>query len=177
MKRSLMSRRAALADDHRRRRRVRWLRRGSADAVAVVDERNDLEATLDEPARRRRSRTPRRSARSRGGHLGVPRRCRPRPSRSSSQREEYAREAEQLGVKVRTADHEKLEEVRKQYFGGSQTKSRRLKDQGTRGVACAEDTSASAAITSGSTTRSPNDVKGHGRRRPSVLRQEQGQYA
>src|SRR4249919_2575811 len=94
-----------------------------ADAVAVVDGATISRATLDDLlARAKKSYTAQKRAFPKAGTSEY-QTLQTQAVAFLVQREEYAREAEQLGVKVTDAQiAKKVGEVKKQYFGGSQTK-------------------------------------------------------
>src|SRR5512147_719313 len=94
-----------------------------ADAVAVVDGTTISRTTLDELlARAKKSYTAQKRAFPKAGTSEY-QTLQTQAVAFLVQREEYAREADRLGIKVTDAQiTKKLQEVKKQYFGGSQTK-------------------------------------------------------
>jgi parvulin-like peptidyl-prolyl isomerase len=103
-----------------------------ADAVAVVDGSTITRASLDELlARAKKSYAAQNRDFPKAGTAEY-QSLQTQAVAFLVQREEYAREADELGVQVTDAElTKKLDEVKKQYFGGSQAKFLKgLKDQG-----------------------------------------------
>ena len=131
-----------------------------ADAVAVVDGTTIPRSTLDDLlARAKKSYTAQKRAFPKAGTSEY-QTLQTQAVAFLVQREEYAREAEQLGIKVTDAQiAKKLDEVKKQYFGGSQTKFEKgLEDQGYTEATLREDIR-SQLLTEGIYNKVTNDVK------------------
>ena len=131
-----------------------------ADAVAVVDGTTISRTTLDDLlARTKKSYTAQKRAFPKAGTSQY-QTLQTQAVAYLVQREEYAREAEQLGIKVTDAQiAKKLDEVKKQYFSGSQTKFEKgLKDQGYTEATLREDIR-SQLLTEGIYNKVTNDVK------------------
>ena len=112
-----------------------------ADAVAVVDGTTITEASLDELlARAKKSYTAQKRAFPKAGTAEY-QSLQTQAVAFLVQREEYAREADQLGIEVTDAQiAKKLDEVRKQYFGDDQKKFEKgLKNQGYTVATLRED--------------------------------------
>ena len=131
-----------------------------SDAVAVVDGTTISRSTLDDLlARAKKSYTAQKRAFPKAGTSEY-QTLQTQAVAFLVQREEYAREAEQLGIKVTDAQiAKKLDEVKKQYFGGSQTKFEKgLEDQGYTEATLREDIR-SQLLTEGIYNKVTNDVK------------------
>jgi parvulin-like peptidyl-prolyl isomerase len=131
-----------------------------SDAVAVVDGTTISRSTLDELlARAKKSYTAQKRSFPKAGTSEY-QTLQTQAVAFLVQREEYAREAEQLGIEVTdTQIAKKLDEVKKQYFGGSQTKFEKgLKDQGYTEATLREDIR-SQLLTEGIYNKVTNDVK------------------
>ena len=178
MKRSLAARRRRSGRRHRGRRRLRRLRRGPRrlrSPSSTARRSRGPRSTSCSPARR--SRTPRRSAHSRRPGRPSTRPSRRRRSRTSSSAQEYASEADKLGIKVTDAQiAKKIDEVQQAVLRREPEEVREgARRPGLhRGHASAK-TSARSSSPRGSTRRSPNDVKVTDADVKAVLRQEQGE--
>ena len=131
-----------------------------SDAVAVVDGTTISRSTLDDLlARAKKSYTAQKRAFPKAGTSEY-QTLQTQAVAFLVQREEYAREAEQLGIKVTDAQiAKKLDEVKKQYFSGSQTKFEKgLEDQGYTEATLREDIR-SQLLTEGIYNKVTNDVK------------------
>jgi parvulin-like peptidyl-prolyl isomerase len=131
-----------------------------ADAVAVVDGTTISRSTLDDLlARAKKSYTAQKRAFPKAGTSEY-QTLQTQAVAFLVQREEYAREAEQLGIKVTDVQiAKKVDEVKKQYFSGSQAKFEKgLKDQGYTQATLREDIR-SQLLTEGIYNKVTNDVK------------------
>ena len=131
-----------------------------ADAVAVVDGTTISRTTLDELlARAKKSYTAQKRAFPKAGTSEY-QTLQTQAVAFLVQREEYAREADRLGIKVTDAQiTKKLQEVKKQYFGGSQTKFEKgLEDQGYTEATLRDDIR-SQLVTEGIYNKITADVK------------------
>jgi peptidyl-prolyl cis-trans isomerase C len=131
-----------------------------ADAVAVVDGATISRATLDDLlARAKKSYVAQKRAFPKAGTSEY-QTLQTQAVAFLVQRAEYAREAEQLGVKITDAQiAKKVDEVKKQYFGGSQSKFEKgLEEQGYTEASLREDIR-SQLITEGIYNKVTGDVK------------------
>jgi parvulin-like peptidyl-prolyl isomerase len=131
-----------------------------ADAVAVVDGSTITRASLDELlARAKKSYAAQNRDFPKAGTAEY-QSLQTQAVAFLVQREEYAREADELGVKVTDAEiTKKLDDVKKQYFGGSQAKFvKGLKDQGYTVESLSEDLR-SQVLTEKIYEKLTNDVK------------------
>ena len=144
-----------------------------ADAVAVVDGTTITRTSLDELlSRAKKSYAAQKRAFPKAGTSEY-QSLQTQAVAFLVQREEYTREADDLGIEVTDAQIEKkLDEVRKQYFGDDQKKFEKgLKDQGYT-VATLPRGRPLAADHRGDLRQGHERRQGHGRRRQVVLRQE-----
>jgi len=131
-----------------------------ADAVAVVDGTTISRATLDDLlARAKKSYTAQKRSFPKAGTSEY-QSLQTQAVAYLVQRQEYAREAEKLGIDVTDGQiTKKLEEVKKQYFSGNQAKFEKgLKDQGYT-VDTLRDDIRSQLVTEGIYKKVTNDVK------------------
>jgi parvulin-like peptidyl-prolyl isomerase len=131
-----------------------------ADAVAVVDGTTISRTSLDELlARAKKSYTAQKRAFPKAGTAEY-QSLQTQAVAFLVQQEEYAREADQLGIEVTDAQiAKKLDEVRKQYFGDDQAKFEKgLKDQGYT-VATLRDDIRSQLVTEAIYGKVTDDVK------------------
>jgi len=131
-----------------------------ADAVAVVDGTTISRATLDDLlARAKKSYTAQKRSFPKAGTSEY-QSLQTQAVAYLVQRQEYAREADKLGIEVTDAQiTKKLDEVKKQYFSGNQAKFEKgLKDQGYT-VDTLRDDIRSQLVTEGIYKKVTNDVK------------------
>ena len=131
-----------------------------ANAVAVVDGKEISRATLDDLlARAKKSYTAQKRAFPKAGTSEY-QSLQTQAVAYLVQRQEYATEAEKLGIQVSDGQiTKKLQEVKKQYFGGNDAKFEKgLQDQGYT-VATLRDDIRSQLVTEGIYKKVTNDVK------------------
>ena len=176
MKRSLTARRRRPRRAHARRRRLRRLRRGAGRRRRGRRRDEITRAELDDLlARAKKSYTAQKREFPKAGTAEY-QSLQTQAVAFLVQRDEYAREAEKLGVTVTDAQiDKKIDEVKKQYFANDQKKFEQgLAEQGYT-VATLRDDIRAQLMTEGIYDEVTKDVKVTDDATPEVLRQEQAE--